>query len=45
MAEDKKFIIGSRGSKLSLAYAEHVKDVLSKSNPHFGDNSIKIKII
>ena len=45
MAEDKKFIIGSRGSKLSLAYAEHVKDLLSKSNPQFGDNSIKIKII
>ena len=45
MAEDKKFIIGSRGSKLSVAYAEHVKDLLSKSNPQFGDNSIKIKII
>jgi hydroxymethylbilane synthase len=45
MAEDKKFIIGSRGSKLSLAYAEYVKDLLSKSNPQFGDNSIKIKII
>ena len=45
MADDKKFIIGSRGSKLSLAYAEHVKDLLSKSNPQFGDNSIKIKII
>ena len=45
MAEDKKFIIGSRGSKLSLAYAEHVKDLLSKSNPQFGDNSIEIKII
>ena len=45
MADNKKFIIGSRGSKLSLAYAEHVKDLLSKSNPQFGDNSIKIKII
>ena len=45
MAEDKKFIIGSRGSKLSLAYAEHVKDLLSKSNSQFDDNSIEIKII
>jgi len=45
MADDKKFIIGSRGSKLSMAYAEHVKDLLSKSNPQFGDNSIEIKII
>ena len=45
MVEKKKFIIGSRGSKLSLAYSEHVKDLLLKSNPHFGDNSIDIKII
>ena len=45
MADDKKFIIGSRGSKLSLAYAEHVKDLLSKSNSQFDDNSIEIKII
>jgi len=45
MADDKKFIIGSRGSKLSLAYAEHVKDLLSKSNSQFDNNSIEIKII
>ena len=45
MADSKKFIIGSRGSKLSLAYSRHVKDLLLKSNPQFNDNSIKIKII
>jgi len=45
MAEDKKFIIGSRGSKLSLAYSGHVKDLLLKSNSQFDDNSIEIKII
>ena len=45
MADDKKFIIGSRGSKLSLAYSGHVKDLLLKSNSQFDDNSIEIKII
>jgi len=45
MADNKKFIIGSRGSKLSLAYSEHVKDLLLKSNSQFDDNSIEIKII
>ena len=45
MADNKKFIIGSRGSKLSLAYASHVKDLLLKSNSQFDDNSIEIKII
>ena len=45
MADSKKFIIGSRGSKLSLAYSGHVKDLLLKFNSQFDDNSIEIKII
>ena len=45
MADRKKFIIGSRGSKLSLAYSGHVKDLLLKTNPKFNNNSIEIKII
>ena len=45
MADNKKFIIGSRGSKLSLAYSGYVKDLLLKSNSQFDDNSIEIKII
>ena len=45
MADKKKFIIGSRGSKLSLAYSSHVKNLLIKSNSQFDDNSIEIKTI
>ena len=45
MAEHKKFIIGSRGSKLSLAYSEHVKSLLLKSNSRINTNSIEIKVI
>jgi len=45
MTDKKKFIIGSRGSKLSLAYSNHVKNLLIKSNSQFDDNSIEIKII
>ena len=45
MADNKKLIIGSRGSKLSLAYSEHVKNLLLESSPQFDDNSIEIKII
>jgi len=45
MTDKKKFIIGSRGSKLSLAYSSHVKNLLIKSNSQFDDNSIEIKII
>jgi len=45
MTDKKKFIIGSRGSKLSLAYSAHVKNLLIKSNPEFDDSSINIKII
>ena len=45
MKDKKKFIIGSRGSKLSLAYSTHVKNLLIQSIPHFDDNLIEIKII
>ena len=45
MTDNKKFVIGSRGSKLSLAYSGHVKNLLLKSNPKFNDNSIEVKII
>ena len=45
MTAKKKFIIGSRGSKLSLAYSNHVKNLLIKSNSQFDDSSIEIKII
>ena len=45
MTDKKKFIIGSRGSKLSLAYSSHVKNLLIKSNSQFDDNSIEIKTI
>ena len=45
MTDKKKFIIGSRGSKLSLAYSNHVKNLIIKFNPQLDDNSIEIKII
>ena len=45
MTVKKKFIIGSRGSKLSLAYSNHVKSLLVKSNPQFDVSSIEIKTI
>ena len=45
MTDKKKFVIGSRGSKLSLAYASHVSNLLIKSNQEFDNNSIEIKII
>ena len=45
MTPKKKFIIGSRGSKLSLAYANHVKNLLIKSNPELDGNFIEIKVI
>ena len=45
MKDKKKFIIGSRGSKLSLAYSRHVKNLLMQSIPHFDDNLIEIKTI
>ena len=45
MTDNKKFTIGSRGSNLSLAYTNHVKNLLTQSNLQFDENSIDIKII
>jgi len=45
MTVKKKFIIGSRGSQLSLAYSSYVKKLLIKSNLGLEDRSIEIKII
>ena len=45
MAEKKKFVIGSRGSKLSLAYSGYVKDLLLKTHLQFDSSLIQIKII
>ena len=45
MTDKEKLIIGSRGSKLSLAYSNYVKSLLIKSNPQFNDNLIEIKVI
>ena len=45
MTDKKKLIIGSRGSKLSLAYSGYVKNLLIKSSSQFDDSSIEIKII
>ena len=45
MTDKKKLIIGSRGSKLSLAYSDHVKDLIIKSNIGLDNDSIEIKII
>ena len=43
--EKRKIIIGARGSKLSLVYAEHVKRLLLQANSQFPPESIEIKII
>ena len=45
MTINKKFIIGSRGSKLSLAYSNYVKKLLINSSSQLDENSIEIKII
>jgi len=45
MTDKKKFIIGSRGSKLSLAYSNYVKNLLIRSNTQFDNNLIEIKTI
>ena len=45
MTEKKNFLIGSRGSQLSMAYSGHVKNLLLKTNPQFDSSSIQIKII
>ena len=45
MTDKKNFIIGSRGSKLSLAYSNHVKNLLIRTHSQFNQNSIELKII
>ena len=45
MLVKKKIIIGSRGSKLSLAYSEYAKKLLLETNPQLNPHSIEIKII
>jgi hydroxymethylbilane synthase len=45
MEDKKELIIGSRGSKLALAYSEHVKNLILKLNTHLNESSIVIKII
>ena len=45
MTAKKNIIIGSRGSKLSLAYSNYVKNLLIKFNSQFDKDSIEIKII
>ena len=45
MSDKKKFIIGCRGSKLSLVYANYIKNLLIKSISEFRADSIEIKII
>ena len=43
--ENKKIIIGSRGSKLALVYAEKVRNNILNNNPNINQSSIEIKII
>ena len=45
MTYKKKIIIGAHGSTLSLAYSNHVKNLIIKSNSQFDVASIEIKII
>ena len=41
----QKLIIGSRGSRLSLAQAEHFKDELLLANPELQPGQIELKVI
>jgi len=41
----KKIVIGARGSKLSLAYADRVKKLLLEKDPHITDDLIEIQSI
>ena len=45
MTDKKRLVIGARGSKLSLAYTNHVKNLLLKSIPRLTNETIEIKII
>ena len=41
----KKIVIGARGSKLSLAYADRVKKLLLEKAPHLGEDLVEIQSI
>ena len=43
--ENKKIIIGSRGSKLALLYAEKAKKSIITNNKELSEESLEIKII
>ena len=43
--KNKKIIIGSRGSKLALLYAEKAKESILKNNPELNRDLLDIKII
>lgn len=45
MTLKEKLIIGSRGSRLSLAQAEHFKDELLLANPQLRSEQVEIKVI
>ena len=45
MIAKQKLIIGSRGSRLSLAQSEHFKDELLLANPDLRPNQIELKVI
>ena len=45
MTTKEKLIIGSRGSRLSLAQAEHFKDELLLANPHLRTEQVELKVI
>ena len=44
MSFNKKIIIGARGSRLSLAYANYAKKLIIRNN-QLNENEIDIKII
>ena len=43
--KSKKIILGSRGSKLALIYAEKAKEILLNVSSDFGINNVEIKKI
>ena len=43
--ENKKIIIGTRGSKLALIYAEKAKEIIIKNNPEINKDLFSIKVI
>ena len=45
MSLDNKIIVGTRGSRLSLAQAEHFKDELLLANKNLKPTDVEIKVI